>query len=78
MKIIPIVASALFVALVACAGSDQVSPGVANPQAPNTCLDRSAACAKSSDCCSLWCVNGECRQKQALEQVEDGYRSASR
>jgi hypothetical protein len=78
MKIIPTVASVLFVALVACAGSDQVSPGVANPQAPNTCLDRAAACAKSSDCCSLWCVNGECRQKQALVQVEDGYRWAAR
>jgi hypothetical protein len=63
MKLIPVVLSAVFCTLVACAGSDQVSPGVANQQAPNACLDRAAACAKGQECCSGWCADGQCKPK---------------
>ena len=50
----------------ACASSNENSEGVANPQAPNVtqCLDLVAQCARNDDCCSRWCVNGECTRQE--------------
>jgi hypothetical protein len=50
--------------LLACGASNQDGTGVTNQQAPGTCLSRDTPCDKDADCCSLWCVNGECHQKQ--------------
>jgi hypothetical protein len=51
-------------ALVACAGSNPT--GVTNEQAPGAseCLGRGAKCFTSNDCCSEFCANGFCAQKQ--------------
>jgi hypothetical protein len=48
----------------ACAGSSGPTQGATSPQASDRCLALHTACNVDGDCCSLWCVNGECRQKQ--------------
>jgi hypothetical protein len=52
------------VGAVACAGSNSPTQGATNPQPNDRCLALHTACNVDGDCCSLWCVNGECRQKQ--------------
>jgi hypothetical protein len=55
---------ALGLTVVACASSTAPSQGVTNPQPANRCFGRDAACVADNDCCSLWCVNGQCERKQ--------------
>lgn len=58
----PLVAGS--VGLLACAGSSSSGKGAENARPSSQCLDLHSACSADNDCCSLWCVNGECRQKQ--------------
>ena len=71
MKSIQLVSAVVVAAaLVCCAGSDQT--GVTNAQAPGTpgvapageCLARGTMCLAANECCSAWCANGYCAQKQ--------------
>jgi hypothetical protein len=56
---------AVFAAVAAaCASSQQQSPGVASPQKTDACLPRKATCTTNNDCCTQFCANGVCVQKE--------------
>ena len=47
----------------ACATTHGTSVGVTRTtsgEPNNECLSDDSVCTQNSDCCGLWCVNGEC------------------
>jgi len=50
----------------ACAASSTTSARQARRlgRDPDSCLDVESDCIRSSQCCSLWCVNGECERRE--------------
>ena len=41
-------------------GKDPSAPG-----GPNACHDEGTACGRSSDCCTMWCVNLVCERQMS-------------
>ncbi|MGD0528598.1 MAG: hypothetical protein ABSE49_25915 [Polyangiaceae bacterium] len=48
--------------LVACGASDAKRNYLLG-SGPSVCWDVDSECRRSSQCCSMWCVNGYCAQR---------------
>jgi hypothetical protein len=53
----------------ACASTGAATVSVthttsAEPATTNSCYANDLGCTQNEDCCSFWCVNGECEQRE--------------
>jgi hypothetical protein len=57
--------AAIFVLLTITAACGAYGKDPSAPGGPDACLWEGHSCQRSSDCCSAWCVSGQCERKMA-------------
>jgi hypothetical protein len=62
VRAVVVLVCAAFV-LVAC-GASGVKRNYLLGSGPSACWDIDSECVRSAECCSMWCVNGSCTQRE--------------
>ena len=64
--------AALFVGFVITSACGAYGNDPSLPGRPDACKWERRACARSSECCSGWCVNWACERKMAEQNTQPG------